>query len=113
MITQKTARAIYNCYSELLTVDKLLTEINQIEEQAKQEREKPGHRDEITEKYEVYELGVPSNYSSSYSSKRLFQVKPALAKSVILAHQAAQKALLVELNEQARIEIEMEVSNVT
>jgi len=114
MIRQETARAIYNCYSEIINTEKLLAEIETIEKRIEDERKEAFHRDDITERYEIYELGVPSSFGSERNrSMRLFHVKPSMAKAVITAHQASQKSLLVELNQKAKLELESEETDVT
>ena len=47
------------------------------------------------------QLGIPSGENSH----RLFNVSPSLAESVIKAHIADKRAELVEVNEDARIEM--------
>jgi hypothetical protein len=116
MIQQKTAREIYNCYSDIVNSEKLLEEIAKIEERIEAERKEASHRNDLSERYEMYELGVPDTFSSERNrSMRIFRMKPTLAKSVIIAHRADQKARLAELNEIAKIEcsVEQEEENVT
>lgn len=100
MITQETAGKIWNCYRELHASENLLKEM---EENAKR-YERDVRAEKLKDAFGRYgnlTLGVPS----SDSSHRMFDVAPALAKSVILAHIANKKAELAEANEQARIEL--------
>lgn len=100
MITQETAGRIWNCYREMHAAEKLLEEM---EETAKR-YERDVRAEKVKDAYGRYgnlTLGVPSGDSSH----RMFEVAPALAKSVILAHIANKKAELAEANEQARIEL--------
>ena len=108
MIKQETARAIYNCYSEIKNSEKLLEEIAEQEKKLEEKRNEPFHRNDITESYPMYEMGVPNNFGSERNgSIRIYRVHPSMAKAVIIAHLASQKAHLEELNQQARLETEV------
>ncbi len=101
MITQLTAAQIYSAYREIEAGKKLLEDM---------ESEKEKHRFDITEpkledafgKKRNFILGIPSDFGS----RTLVDVAPELAMSVIQAHIAKKKALLVELNERAQIELD-------
>jgi len=93
-ITEDTAFAILTAYREIKSATTLLADI----EQAIADR--PSSFD-LEHRYKRYQLGVPSGESST----RIFDVRPELAKSVVLAHIAEQERRLVEANERARIEL--------
>lgn len=101
MISQQTAGRIWDCYREIAAAQSLLGDME------KTAREFPNDvRCETVKdafgRHKNLSLGVPM----SSGSERLFNVAPALAKSVITAHIAAKKAELFDANEQARIELD-------
>ncbi len=98
MITFETARNIALAYREVETAEKLLADI--IEAMAR--REVPDIRDAFGRRVDGLQLGVPSGESSH----RLFNVPWALARPVIEAHIAQQKAIIGALSEKARLEME-------
>ena len=112
MIRQETARAIYNCYAEIKNTEELLARLEEEEKRIEEEQNRVFITEDLSERYPLYELGVPSNYRES-RSLRIYHVQPDIAKAAITAHQANQKARLVELNQQAKLELESEEANVT
>jgi hypothetical protein len=103
MINQETARAIYNCYAEIKNSEKLLEEIAAQEKRLEEEQKEAFHSKDIKETHPMYQLGVPSNFGSD-SAWRLYRVRPSMAKAVIIAHLAEEKAHLAELNQRAKLE---------
>lgn len=99
MITSETALAIAYAYREIETAEKLLADVI---EQIKQHGFPKDIRDAFGRHVDGLELGVPS----SNTSRRLFRVPWALAKPVIEAHIANQKAILGALNAKAKNELE-------
>lgn len=97
MIEAETARAIALAYRELEVAEKLLTEIND----ALKSRTAPDIRDVFGRHVGGLELGVPSGENG----RRLFNVPWTLARPVIEAHIAQQKANIAALSEKARIEL--------
>ena len=106
MIKQETAKAIFNCYAEITVSEKLLASIEDIEKLIDEERTRSSYKhEELTECYPRYQLSVPTSNDSSF---RLFRINPSMAKAVITAHLASQKASLAELNQIAKLESETE-----
>lgn len=107
MITKETCQAIYSAHREIEAGEKLLEDMKAERERPFSDREKLapllkdafGHRKHL-------QLGIPLGENSH----RLFDVSPALAESVIRAHIENKRAALVEANERARIELDMEAS---
>lgn len=101
MITSETATAIAYAYREIETAEKLLAEILD----TMRERgtgHPPDIRDAFGRRQEGLQLGVPS----SHNGHRLFNVPWSLAKPVIEAHIANQRAILAALSETARVELD-------
>ena len=98
MITQQAAAEIWNCYREIQNGQKLLPDM----EKALREGEDPNPRDAFGRQRNL-QLGVPSGDNCH----RLFDVAPKLAISVIRAHIAEKERALVEANEKARLELEV------
>lgn len=96
MITKQTATNIAYAYREIESAEKLLAEITE----ALRHKKAPDIRDAFGRMQDGLQLGVPTGESSL----RLFNVAWPLAKVVIEAHIAQQKAVLSALNEKARIE---------
>lgn len=97
MIGFETARAIAFAYREVEVAEKLLAEISDVIGR----RIAPDIRDAFGRHVGGLELGVPS----SDTSGRLFNVPWELARPVIEAHIAQQKAVIAALSEKARIEL--------
>lgn len=98
MIGFETAREIAMAYREIEGAEKLLAEINE----AIGRRIAPDIRDAFGRHVGGLELGVPSGDNG----RRLFNVEWKLARPIIEAHIAQQKAVIAALSEKARIEIE-------
>lgn len=97
MITPDTAMSIALAYREIETAEKLLAEIAD----ALSRRETPDVRDAFGRHQDGLQLGVPSGNNGH----RLFNVPWSLAKPVIEAHIANQRAILAALCEKARTEL--------
>jgi len=97
MIGFETARAIAFAYREIEFAEKLLAEISDTISR----RTTPDIRDAFGRHVGGLELGVPSGDTS----KRLFNVPWELARPVIEAHVAQQRAIIAALSEKARIEL--------
>jgi len=100
---------------EIVTAEKMLSEIERQEKELEKEREKAfvDHDDLAKDHLCSFQLAVPSSYGGDSHGHRLYYLNPAMAKAVITSHQASQKARLVELNQRAKIEAETEDVNVT
>ncbi len=99
MITKETISELGRVYRDIEAAEGLLAEVD--EQLAKQEERIDFHGN-VQGPYRRCQLGWPS----SDSSYRLFNVEPKIARAVIVAHLADQRAKLEKLNEVARIEVE-------
>lgn len=97
MITEDTARKIALAYREIETGEQLLTEINE----AVSRRVAPDIRDAFGRQADGLQLGVPSGNNG----QRLFNVPWNLARPVIEAHIAQQRAVVAALSQKARAEL--------
>lgn len=97
MISFETAREIAYAYREVETAEKLLAEISEVIGK----RGAVDIRDVFGRHVNGLELGVPSDHNS----RRLFNVPWEMARPIIQAHIAQQKALIATLSEKARIEM--------
>ncbi len=97
MISPETARAIAYAHREIEVAEKLLADITE----SLSRRELPDIRDAFGRRQGGLQLGVPS----SENGHRLFNVEWSLAKPVIEAHIANQRAQVAALNEKARAEL--------
>lgn len=98
MIGFETARAIAFAYREIEVAEKLLAEISDTIGR----RTAPDIRDAFGRHVGSLELGVPSGDNG----RRLFNVPWELARPVIEAHVAQQRAVIAALSEKARIELD-------
>lgn len=103
MITQKTAEDIWHCYREIAAGDKLLTEMEALEEK---NAHRPLHERQLQGSFG--KLGIEMGVPNTDDSRRIFNVDSELAKSIIRSHIATKKQALVTVNERARIEIDSE-----
>lgn len=99
MIQFDTARDIALAYREVETAEKLLAEINE----AIKERSAPDFRDAFGRRIYGLELGVPI----SENGRRLFNVPWVMARPIIEAHIAQQRAMISTLSEKARLELDL------
>lgn len=97
MISKETAGRIWNCYHDIETGEKLLSDM--VEEMKNPDTD-ANPRDHFGRK-RCLTLGIPTGDCSH----RMLDVKPRLAISVIKAHIAEKTKDLAEANEQARIEL--------
>lgn len=97
MISQKTAMDIAYAYREVETAEKLLKEIG---EEADRHRG-IDIRDAFGRRQDGLQLGVPSGSNGH----RLFNVPWTMARPIIEAHIAQQRALIDALSEKAAIEM--------
>lgn len=98
MITIETIRSIYSVHREIENGEKLLAEVDkELEKQV----ERIGFHGEVTTSVRNCQLGWPS----SDSAYRIYQVEPRIARAVIIAHIADQRAKLEKLNAVAQLEI--------
>ncbi|HHV68219.1 MAG TPA: hypothetical protein GXX48_11325 [Ochrobactrum intermedium] len=98
LIRKNTAMDIALAYREVETAEKLLEEI----EQARKKHQTPDIRDAFGRHQGGLQLGVPMGQNGH----QLFNVPWSMARPIIEAHIASQKALLSALTEKARIEME-------
>lgn len=101
MITQETAEKIWNAYREIAASKKLLADMKETRDRERLRRDDATLKDAFGRRQHL-QLGIPSGQDGH----RIFRVAPELAESVINAHIANQKALLVEANESARVELD-------
>ena len=89
MITKKTAREIYNCYTQLEAIDKLRKEMAEEVEKVRKRNEealekssfeRPIPENDFGRFGKGMQLGVPDGVSSSM---RLFNISPELAIAVM------------------------------
>jgi hypothetical protein len=99
MIAYDTAMAIACAYREVETAEKLLAEIT--ETMGATHRDPPDIRDAFGRRQDGLQLGVPSGSNGH----RLFNVPWALARPVIEAHIASQKAIISALGAKAFVEL--------
>lgn len=99
MISYETSTAIAYAHREIEAAEKLLAEITDTIN--RRVGDPPDIRDAFGRRQEGLQLGVPSGSNGH----RLFNVPWALAKPVIEAHIANQKAMLGVLSEKARGEL--------
>lgn len=95
-VSKETAMALAFAYRELDAAEKLLAKIAD----AINRRETPDIRDVFGRSHGGLQLGVPSGENS----QRLFDLPWSLAKPVIEAHIANQRAIIAAMSETARIE---------
>jgi hypothetical protein len=100
VISSETALAIAYAYREIETAEKLLADITN--EWNKRLKENVDIRDAFGRRQEGLQLGVPSGANCH----RLFNVPWSLAKPVIEAHIAQQRAHVAALCEIARVELD-------
>jgi hypothetical protein len=100
MITNETATSIAYAYREIDTAEKLLAEITDTMRE-RRVGDPPDIRDAFGRRQEGLQLGVPSGSNGH----RLFNVPWSLAKPVIEAHIASQKAIVAALCDKARSEL--------
>lgn len=95
-VSKETAMAIAFAYREVEAAEKLLTEIGDIADR----HTDIDIRDAFGRQQHGLQLGVPNGSNS----QRLFHVPWSLAKPVIEAHIANQRAIIAVMSETARIE---------
>lgn len=100
LITRETAARIWECYREIETGEKLLSDIKKVRDDNHGDPHAQHLKDAFGRRRDL-QLGIPSGHNSH----KLFDVPEKLAESVIRAHIASKRAELIEANEQARIEL--------
>jgi prophage maintenance system killer protein len=108
MITQETAEKIWASYREIGASEKLLADMEKARKQGRTRRDEATLKDAFGRRQHL-QLGIPSGENAH----TIYRVAPELAESVIKAHIAKQKALLVEANESARIELDTDTDTDT
>ena len=101
MIQQKTAARIWQCHREIEAGHKLLQDM----EERKKKYPRDKHAQQLKDCFgrgQNLQLGIPNGENGH----RIFNVSPDLADAVIRSHIAAKKAELVDVNEQARVELQ-------
>ncbi len=101
MIARDTAARIWNCYREIESAEKLLKDMADGFDKWQEDKHAPTLKDAFGRRRQL-QLGIPTGENGH----RLFDVAPELAQSVVRAHVAKKHAELVEVNEQARIELD-------
>lgn len=96
-ISKETAQSIALAYREIETAEKLLVEITD----AIERRETPDIRDAFGRSQGGLQLGVPSGSTG----QRLFNVEWSLARPIIEAHIAKQRAIVAALSQKALAEL--------
>lgn len=99
MISRETATAIAYAHREMEVAEKLLADITE----SLARREVPDIRDAFGRLQHGLQLGVPTGANGL----RLLNVEWSLAKPVLEAHIAKQRAEIAALNEKARAELSM------
>lgn len=93
-----TARDIALAYREIETAERLLAEIVD----AMERRTAPDLRDAFGRQADSLQLGVPSGENG----RRLFNVPWSIARPIIEAHIAQQRAIVAALSVKARMEMD-------
>jgi hypothetical protein len=112
MLTPDTAAKIFNCHKEIKHSENLLLEMEKREKALKELKHDIEHEEFLKEKAWWNDGLIQMTIPSSDHAGTVYRIEFELGRSVLIAHIAKQKAMLVSLNEQARLEIEMEENNV-
>lgn len=110
MLTRETAAKIYNCHSEIERSETFLKEMKSREDALEEKREGFDREDFLREKSYYNDGLISMTIPSSENSGTVYRIEFELGRSILIAHIAKQKALLVSLNEQARLELDKEES---
>lgn len=94
---------IWNCYREITTAEKLLDDMEKLRKEHRFDESAQKLKDAFGSRRDL-QLGIPSGSNS----RRLFNVRPRLAESVIRAHISEKKAELIAANERAVLELNTE-----
>lgn len=97
MISQQTATALAYAHREIEVAEKLLADLTE----SLSRREAPDIRNAFGRRPNGLQLGIPNGENGH----RLFNVDWSLAKPVIEAHVANQRAQIMALSEKARAEL--------
>ena len=98
MITRETVSELGRVMRDIEAGEKLLAEVD---EQLAKEKDSIGFHGEVRSTARACQLGWPS----SDNGYRLYNVEARIARAVIVAHLADQKAKLEKLNAVARLEV--------
>ena len=111
MITKETARQIYNCYTQIETIDQLkkdmADEVTKAREREAEYKEKHPFEEPLPEKgFGKYgkgmQLGVPDGISTSM---RIFNISPELAVKVMDEHRKTLERKMETLEGIANVEM--------
>ena len=104
MLSMKTCEQMYSAYREIAVAENLLQEMNDLKEKYR-DRDKNGYLPlkDVFGRESNLSLGIPCGKDS----QKLVDVHPILAEAIISAHINNKKAELLEINERARVEIDM------
>lgn len=111
MITKETARQIYNCYTQIETIDQLkkdmADEVTKAREREAEFKKKHPFEEPIPEKGfgkfgKGMQLGVPDGISSSM---RIFNISPELAVKVMDEHRKMLEKKMETLEAIANVEM--------
>jgi hypothetical protein len=100
LIKKETLEKMWSCYREIAACNKLLEDIAEVKKNDHFKQFEGKLKNAFGERQE-FQLGVPCGESAH----RIFGLSSDLAVSIITSHKAKMEALLIETNEQARIEI--------
>ena len=101
MISTSTIELIWKCQREIATGENLLEEMKKIAEGIKREPYAERIKDAFGREQDL-QIGIPCGNGS----RRLLNVSPTLAVSIITVHIANKKAALIEANEIAKLELQ-------
>lgn len=101
MISAQTAIDIALAHQEIERGEKLLADVEEVIAKRRGREDGACLRDAFGRRTDGLQLGVPSGDNG----QRLFNVPWELARPVIQAHIAGQRALVVALNETARLQL--------
>jgi hypothetical protein len=104
MISQETARQIFNCHAEIQRAKEMLVEISKINTEEAIKARQQNFLDRHTPP--TLEVSMPTNLFGNSPSYRIYQVRIDLGVSVIEAHIKDQEQKLKELEIQANTELQ-------
>jgi hypothetical protein len=102
LIKRETLEKMWGCYREIAACEKLLADIAEVKKNDHFKQFEGKLKDAFGGRHD-FQMGVPCGESGH----RIFGLSSELAMSVITSHKAKMEALLIETNEQAKIEINL------